>query len=99
MWASGARSPDAPTEPWSGITGITPAPSMSWMSWTVLHGTPDAPRPRDSSFSAIISRVVAVSRVSPTPQQWLRIRLRCRVAVSSGRIFTVASLPNPVFTP
>ena len=61
--------------------------------------TPDAPRPRLSSFNAIISRVVAASRGSPTPQQWERMRLRCSVAVSPGAIFTEASLPNPVFTP
>ena len=63
------------------------------------HRTPDAPRPSDNSFSAIIRRVVASSSASPTPQQCDRIRLRCRVAVSSGAIFTEASLPKPVFTP
>ena len=76
MWARGARSPDAPTDPWPGITGVTPLASMSWMISTVVIATPDAPRPSDSNFSTIINRVVASSNASPTPQQCDKIKLR-----------------------
>ncbi len=29
MWASGARSPDAPTDPWQGTTGVRPRSSIA----------------------------------------------------------------------
>ena len=74
--ASGAKSPDAPTDPWLGMTGVTPLASIASMISTVDITTPDAPRPSDNSFSTIINRVVAVSNGSPTPQQCDRIRLR-----------------------
>ena len=35
MWASGARSPDAPTEPCAGTTGMTPFASMASSSASV----------------------------------------------------------------
>ena len=35
MWASGARSPEAPTEPWQGITGVSPLASSASSSRTV----------------------------------------------------------------
>ena len=97
--ASGARSPEAPTEPCDGITGMTPRSSICSICSITSQRTPDAPRPMDSSFSVIISRVLSSGSGSPTPQQWLRIRLRCRVAVSSGAILVEASLPNPVLMP
>ncbi len=97
--ARGARSPDAPTEPCSGITGTTPWASIASICAQIARRTPDAPRPSDSSFSAIIRRTVRGSRPSPTPQQCDRIRLRCSVSVSSGAMRTEASLPNPVLTP
>ena len=99
MWASGARSPEAPTEPCDGTTGVTPCASIASSSSISDQRTPEAPRPRLRSFSAIISRVTAVGQGSPTPQQCDRIRLRCRVAVSFGAIFRLASLPKPVLTP
>ena len=60
MWASGARSPDAPTEPWHGTTGITLARQHGFEHVEASRSrTPEAPRPRLASFSAIISRTVA----------------------------------------
>ncbi len=76
MWASGARSPEAPTEPCAGTTGVTPCASMPSRSATTSHRTPDAPRPSDRSFSAIISRTTPRGTGAPTPQQCDRIRLR-----------------------
>ena len=97
--ASGARSPDAPTEPWLGITGVTPFFSIASIIVTVVIATPDAPRPSDSSLRAIIRRVVASSNASPTPQQCDKIKLRCNVVTSSAAILMLASLPKPVLTP
>ena len=97
--ASGARSPEAPTEPCTGMTGVTPRASMPSSSAISSQRTPDAPRPSDSSFNAIVSRTIGSGVGSPTPAQWERTRLRCSAAVSSGAILTLASLPKPVFTP
>ena len=99
MCASGARSPEAPTEPCTGTTGVTPCEIMPSRSAQMSHRTPEAPRPSDRSFRAIINRTVSGSSTSPTPQQWDRIRLRCKVAVSAAGILTEASLPKPVLTP
>ena len=99
MCARGARSPEAPTLPCSGITGVTPRASIASIRSTITGRTPEAPRPRLNSFSAMIRRTVGSSTGSPTPQQCDRIRLRCSVAVSSGAMRTEASLPKPVFTP
>ncbi len=99
MCASGARSPLAPTDPWTGTTGTTPAASIPCRSSTSSQRTPDAPRPSDTSFSAIISRTTAPGVAAPTPAQCDRIRFRCSRAVSSGGTLTLASFPKPVFTP
>ena len=80
----GEHPPEAPTLPCSGITGVTPRASIASSSSTSTGRTPDAPRPRLNSFSAMMSRTGVVSIGSPTPQQCDRIRLRCNVAVSAG---------------
>ena len=43
MCASGARSPDAPAEPWAGTTGIKSASSSASSMATVSGRTPEAP--------------------------------------------------------
>ena len=65
--ASGARSPDAPTDPCDGMTGVTPRASMASMNSSVPGCTPEAPWARLPSFSAIMSLVVATGAGSPTP--------------------------------
>ena len=67
MCASGARSPEAPTEPWAGTTGVTPRASIASRSARVVGRTPEAPCASEPSFSAIISRVAATEAGSPTP--------------------------------
>jgi hypothetical protein len=98
--ASGARSPDAPTEPCAGITGVTPLRQhvldqpITWPS--------ARPRRRGRATAASAPSSAgwsATSSGSPTPQQCDRIRLRCSVAVSSALMRTLASLPKPVLTP
>ena len=50
----------------------------------ISRRTPDAPRPSETSFSAIISRTIGSGVGSPTPQQCDTIRLRCSSAVSAA---------------
>ena len=60
MCASGARSPDAPTEPCAGTTGVRPRVEHRASSRRSSSGrTPEAPCARLASFSAIISRTTA----------------------------------------
>jgi hypothetical protein len=59
-----------------GDHGRHAAASMSSISAITAQRTPEAPRPSDSSFSAIISRTMAAGQGSPTPAQCERIRLR-----------------------
>ncbi len=42
-WARGARSPEAPTEPIGGTTGVTPALSMATRGSTSSRRTPERP--------------------------------------------------------
>ena len=67
MCASGARSPDAPTEPWHGTTGIKSCSSIASSIATVSGRTPEAPCARLASFSASISRTIGSGIGSPTP--------------------------------
>ncbi|MNE28375.1 hypothetical protein D3C80_1218130 [compost metagenome] len=99
IWASGARSPEAPTEPFSGMTGMTSFASMPSISRTRSSRTPEAPRPSEISFSAMISRTTFSGRAAPMPQQCDRMRLRCSVARSAESILIEASLPKPVLMP
>ena len=101
MCASGARSPEAPTEPWLGITGMTPRASIASQH---ARASPAARRrrraPRLASFSAIISRTVAgAHRLADAG----RVREH-DVALQRGRdrpaaMRTLASLPKPVLMP
>ncbi len=99
MCASGARSPDAPTEPCAGTTGVSPLSSIASISATVAGCTPEAPRARLASLSAIISRATGTGIGSPTPAAWLSTMLRWSVARSSPAMRTVASFPKPVLIP
>ncbi len=74
-----------------------PASLRSGQSHPSAHPTRRAPATAVSAPSSGGSCLRAAAR--PTPQQWDRIRLRCRVAVSSGAIFLLASLPKPVLMP
>ena len=44
IWASGARSPEAPTEPWLGMTGSASASTSASMRSTTSRRTPLCPR-------------------------------------------------------
>ena len=101
MCASGARSPEAPTEPCDGMTGEHARWRASPRSARpARQRTPEAPRPSETSFSAIISRTIAGRRrladaAAVRQDQVALQRARCR----SAGILTLASLPKPVLTP
>ena len=97
--ASGARSPEAPTEPCAGTTGVTPAREHGLDESSVSGCTPEAPWARLPSFSAIMSRVVATGAGSPTPAACESTMLRWSWARSAGSMRTLASLPKPVLIP
>ena len=94
-----AESPDAPTEPCAGMMGRMSVTIMFSRRSTSARRAPDAPRPSDKSFKTMMSRVTFGGNGAPTPAQWDKIRLRWSVAVSSGAMRTLASLPKPVLTP
>jgi hypothetical protein len=75
MWASGARSPLAPTEPRDGTSGTTPWFSSASSASTTARRTPDAPRDRLAAVSSIIARTASGGSGAPTPAAWLRTRL------------------------
>ena len=62
-----------------------PARASPSSSATISQRTPEAPRPSDSSFSAIISRTTSRGAGAPTPAQCDRIRLRCSARGVAGR--------------
>ena len=99
MCDSGARSPEAPTEPWLGTYGTSPA-LWTASSVSITTGrTPENPRARLAAFSASISRTTSGCSGAPTPTECERIRLSCSVARSSALMRWLASLPKPVLTP
>ena len=65
----------------------------------ISRRTPDAPRPSETIFSAIIRRTIGSGVGGPTPQQCETMRLRCSSVVWSGGIRFDASFPNPVLMP
>ena len=84
MWASGARSPEAPTEPWQGTSGVRPLPNMASSRLIVSNRTPDAPWARLASLSAIISRATGTAIGAPAPAECDSTMLRWSVARSAG---------------
>ena len=98
-WASGARSPLAPTEPRLGTTGSTPAPRRAIRASTTRGRTPECPRARVLARSSSMPRTASSSSASPSPAQWLRISRLCSSTIRSSAMRTPARSPNPVFTP
>ncbi len=96
---SGARSPEAPTEPWHGITGMKSCCRKASSRASVCGRIPEAPWARLASFNAIIRRTTGAGIGSPTPAACESTILRCRVSRSSRSMRTLANLPKPVLMP
>jgi hypothetical protein len=98
MWASGARSPDAPTLPCEGTTGVTPRLISSQMRSATSGRMPESPLASTLARISIMARTTSRASGSPTPAECERITLRCRRSRSAGGMRTSASRPTPVFT-
>ena len=99
QWASGARSPLAPTEPCSGTSGVRPAFSRARIVSASSGRAPERPMARVRARRSIIARTVSVSIAGPIPAAWERISARWRSSRRSGAMRTEASEPKPVETP
>ena len=67
MCASGAKSPEAPTDPCDGMIGRIRKFTILINSSINSHLTPLAPRASEITFKAIISRTISSSISCPTP--------------------------------
>ena len=99
-WASGARSPEAPTEPWLGMHRQRVRLEQGEQPLDHRRAARRYGRGRGRSPSAPSSAGrSARSSASPSPQLCDRIRLRCSSASRSSGIRVWASRPKPVLTP
>ena len=97
--ASGARSPEQPSEPYSCTTGVMPALSSAAMVSTTTGRTPVRPEASVFIRRNISARTTSRSTRGPIPAACERTRLRCNWARSSGLMWRTASAPKPVDTP
>ena len=61
MWLRGARSPEAPRDPFWGMTGVTPLLSMSMSISTSRGRTPLMPTHRALARRSIMPRTCSVA--------------------------------------
>ena len=97
--ARGARSPLAPTEPFSGTTGMTSRSSSATRRSSVLSRIPLYPPASTFARRSISARTACDGKGAPTPAACEWSRLRCNLRRSGRAMGTSASVPNPVFTP
>ncbi len=97
--ASGARSPEQPSDPYSGTIGVMPALSIAASAVAVCGRMPVRPRASVASRSSISARTTSRSTGSPLPAACERISEACSAARRCGGIDVVASAPNPVEMP
>ena len=98
-WASGARSPLAPTDPRLGTCGRTPRLRHSTSSSTVSTRAPEFPFASAFARSTIAARTTSSGYGSPTPHAWLRSSRSWSSSVSSSGIDAETKRPKPVLTP
>jgi hypothetical protein len=99
MCASGARSPEAPTEPLHGMLGTTPALNSASSASTSAGRTPEWPRARLTALVASTMRTTGAASGTPVPTLCDSTRLRCSSARWSLPMRVLASLPKPVLMP
>ena len=97
--ASGARSPEQPSEPCSWTTGVMPADSIAAYAPAVAARTPVRPVASVESRSSISARTTSRSTSSPDPAACERISPRWSSSRFETGMCSVASAPNPVETP
>jgi hypothetical protein len=67
----GAKSPLAPTEPFSQTTGVTPLLSISTSVSVISGRLPEWPRACTLARPAIAARITSTGAGSPMPAAWL----------------------------
>ena len=97
--ASGARSPEQPSDPYSATTGVIPAVSSAAYRRAVPSRTPVRPVASVDRRSSCMARTTSRSTSGPDPAACERTRLRCSSARSCAGMCRLASAPNPVDTP
>ena len=97
--ASGARSPEQPSEPYSCTIGVMPADSSAAYVVATTGRTPVRPVASVESRSSISARTTSRSTSSPEPAACERISPRCSASRFSTGMCSVASAPKPVDTP
>ena len=97
--ASGARSPLAPSDPYSGTTGVSPAPSSERIRSATTGRAPEHPIASVRARSSIIARTTSRSTGGPIPAACERTSARWSATRASAGIRTSASDPNPVVIP
>ena len=98
-FASGARSPDAPSEPCSGTTGIRSRFSISTIRSTTSARTPECPSASTCARSSSIARASSRESGGPTAVACERTIPSWSASAWSGSMRWFASEPNPVVTP
>jgi len=96
---SGARSPEQPSEPYSGTTGTMSAFSIPARASTVDGRHPGVPGGQGTQPQQHQRAHHLGSTAAPAPAVCERMSERCRAARRSGGMCRVASAPNPVDTP
>ena len=76
QWASGARSPLAPSEPCSGTTGSSPAASSASIVSATIGRAPDLPIASERARRNVIARTTSRSTGGPIPAACERISAR-----------------------
>ena len=97
--ASGARSPDAPSEPCSGTMGMRSRFSISIIRSTISGRTPERPRASTWARSSSMARASGRDSGGPTAVAYDCTMSCWSRAACSGSMRTVARLPIPVVTP
>ena len=99
MLASGARSPEAPSDPCWNTTGSTSLLKKSTRRCTVSSCTPELPYERDWILSSSISFTISAGTRSPVPQACDITRFFCNCESWSLSIEILQSEPKPVVIP
>ncbi len=97
--ASGAKSPDAPTDPWPGMHGTMPAFVRLTSSSITSQRTPELPWLNDAALSAMIRPTTSSSSSAPVPALCERTSARCNSLNRVPSMRVRASNPKPVLTP
>jgi hypothetical protein len=97
--ASGARSPEQPSEPYSGTTGVIPALSRPTNATAVAGRPPVRPVANVRSRNRAIARTTSRSTSGPAPAACDRTSDCCSTARFDSGMYRVASDPKPVEIP